>query len=89
MYSPGFDKFVYIDFGLSELKSFSHGYAEIENFKGTFNYCSDEMKQLCFAGTENGTFVDAYYNDCVCLHNTLCHFSSSLRAMVSEKIDDG
>lgn len=49
MYSGEFQKAVYIDFGLSEVKEFGQGFGEYEQFKGTFHYCSEEMKELCFA----------------------------------------
>lgn len=59
-----------IDFGMSELKGFPQGYMELEKFKGTYHYCSEEMKNLFYDGGNKREYVDVYYNDCFCLKKT-------------------
>lgn len=65
MYSPFYNKFVFIDFGLAEYKNFSQSFATKESFKGTYHYCSDEMKSIIF--DSDPKLIDVYYNDCYCL----------------------
>jgi hypothetical protein len=71
MYSHKYEKFVMIDFGMSELKNFPQKYLELEKFKGTYHYCSEEMKSLFFADRKMRGYVDVYYNDCYCLKKSL------------------
>ena len=60
MYSKEHNKYVFIDFGLAGNKNFSVGYMEKETFKGTYRYCSQEMKNIF---REPPAYLDVYYND--------------------------
>jgi hypothetical protein len=69
MFSPEYSKWVLIDYGMAESKHFLQGQMELEQFRGTFYYVSEEMREL-FLDRRSG-YVDVYYNDCVCLGNAL------------------
>ena len=47
MYSPGYDRPVFIDFGLSRLVEENIGFKTITNYVGTIDYWSPEMGK-CF-----------------------------------------
>lgn len=40
MFSPSYNKIVFIDFGLSQENRQSYGQMKVENAKGTLFYCS-------------------------------------------------
>ena len=69
MFSPVYRKWVLIDYGMAESKHFLQGHMEVEQFRGTFYYVSEEMREL-FLDRKSG-YVDVYYNDCVCLKKTM------------------
>ena len=68
MYSKLQDKYIFIDFGLSDLLKESMGYKYLLGFKGTPNFCSPEMS-LAF-GSEFKFSIDPYYNDIHCLRGS-------------------
>ena len=41
MYSPNFNKFVFIDFGMAEWTQVPLNYMQKQFFKGTYFYCSE------------------------------------------------
>lgn len=69
MYSRTFNKYVFIDFGLSLINSEAIGFKTKTSFLGTLKYCSDEMKRLYMM--RNSGYVDLYHNDAVALHKSL------------------
>ncbi len=75
MFSPAYGKYVLIDYGMAESKHFSQGRMEIEQFRGTFSYASEEMRELFI--DRKSAFIDVYYNDCVCLDRSLAIFKGS------------
>ncbi len=40
MFSPAYNKYVLIDYGMAESKNFLQGQMELEQFRGTFYYAS-------------------------------------------------
>lgn len=46
MFSPKFNKFVFIDFGLSKILKQNIGEKTLTYYFGTYNYVSEEMKKL-------------------------------------------
>lgn len=68
-YSNTFNKYVFIDFGLSILIEEDIGYKSFSNFIGTLAYCSEEMKKTFFL--HKPKLLDLYYNDAISLKNTL------------------
>lgn len=62
MYSPALKKLVFIDFGFSEYTSSKIGYMKESVAKGSFHYCSEEMKNLLISDKQKG-YIDVYYND--------------------------
>lgn len=68
VYSKAFGKFVFIDFGLSEVVEEELGFKTLGGFRGTPNYCSPEMFALMM---EPFCYVDLYYNDAYSLSISL------------------
>jgi serine/threonine protein kinase len=60
-FSPAFDKYVFIDFGLSKIIRQSFGFKSLTSFRGTYSNCSPEMAAL--SNLDQSAFVDLYYND--------------------------
>jgi len=50
MFSQYFNKYIYLDFGLSEIIKESPGNKSLFNFRGTIDYCSSEMLNLFQTG---------------------------------------
>lgn len=69
MWSRTFNKYVFIDFGLSLINAEAIGLKTKTAFLGTLKYCSDEMKKLYLI--KNSGYVDLYHNDAVALQKTL------------------
>lgn len=67
-WSPTFKKLVFLDFGLTAAVPEPKGYKTLTDFKGTYNYCSPEMKKLYHL--RESSYVDSYYNDLYCLRTT-------------------
>ncbi len=66
MFSPFFNKLVFIDFGLSQLIKEERGFKTLTFFCGTPKYVHSEM--LCLLSIDEILgYVDLYYNDLVCL----------------------
>ena len=65
MYSPHFDRPVFIDFGLSTIISENIGTKSETYYVGSINYWSPEMGK-CFVKKKK-MLVDLYYNDLYCL----------------------
>jgi serine/threonine protein kinase len=61
MFSPTFDKYVFIDFGISEYRNEPQGQLSFTGFGGTHAYCMSEMKKL-FKSQSDG-WVNLYTND--------------------------
>lgn len=68
-YSPSYKKFVYIDFGLSEIIFKTLGTKINMYFKGTPNYCSSQLAILERNGKKG--YIDPYYNDLCCYKQTI------------------
>ena len=64
-WSEAYKKLIFFDFGMTEVVDAPQGFKTKTNFKGTYNFCSPEMKKLYHLKTHS--FVDAYYNDLHCL----------------------
>lgn len=60
-WSYTFKKLVFLDFGLTEAVFESKGFKTSTDFKGTFRYCSPEMKKLYHL--KQPLLIDTYYND--------------------------
>lgn len=63
-WSSTFQKLVFLDFGMTEIIDVSQGYKKLITFRGTYNYCSAEMKK--FYHLKVASFVDTYWNDLHC-----------------------
>lgn len=61
MYSTSFEKNVFIDFGVSEFLPSFLGSQVLSMFKGTYEYCSDDMKKLI--SKRKPGLIDLYKND--------------------------
>lgn len=62
MFSPKFQKPVFIDFGFSEAIAEGLGYKKFVQFRGSPAYCCDEMTAIL--GLRNTQkYIDVYYND--------------------------
>lgn len=46
MFSPTFKKHVLIDFNLSDMREAEFGFKTLSRFRGTLNFCSEEMSSL-------------------------------------------
>ena len=60
MFSKSLKKFVFIDFGCSEVLDESIGYKTLAKFVGTTAFCTDELLGLL---SQQTGLVDLYYND--------------------------
>ena len=69
MFSPAFCKTVFIDFGYAQIIREAPGYKSFTKFKGTPDYCCQDMKALMYKNQAG--HVDCYYNDLNCLKLTL------------------
>ncbi len=58
MWSPSFQKLVFIDFGLSEIVKERPGEKTLTSYVGSYSYCSPEM-QKCFV-LQKSRHVDLY-----------------------------
>jgi len=61
MWSPTFNKNIFVDFGMSQFLKEDIGFNTFTKFFGTYNFCGDEMKKLFYC--DNFGYVDLYYND--------------------------
>ena len=61
MYSKAYEKYAFIDFGISEFRRQCPRHLMQTNFAGTYSYCTEEMKKI-FKNREN-SWVDLHYND--------------------------
>lgn len=68
-WSEAYKKFVFLDFGLTQAVFEPKGYKTKTNFRGTFRYCSPEMRKLYYI--KNSSLIDPYYNDLHSLQITL------------------
>jgi serine/threonine protein kinase len=46
MYSPSLKKLIYIDFNLTQMKKAEFGFKILSRFRGTLNFCYEEMFHL-------------------------------------------
>ena len=67
-YSNFWKKYIFIDFGLSDIISQPPGAKTKTGFKGTLSYCSEELKKCYFFS--NYKYVNLYENDLCCLKKT-------------------
>ena len=74
-WSNEFKKWVFLDFGLARFLNAKIGQKSETGFIGTFNYASQEMKQL-YRLQKKG-FVDLYYNDLFSLEESLKNIQSN------------
>lgn len=68
MFSPTYEKAVFIDFGLSELVHIQVGQKMLVSFRGTLSLCSNDM--IAAFATSEKNMIDPYYNDVCCLQGT-------------------
>lgn len=61
MWSNSFHKWVFIDFGLSQVLSEKPGERTFTKYFGTFQNSSEEMKGLFYSSKKG--YVDLFYND--------------------------
>ena len=73
-YSPAYNEYVFIDFGLSRIIKETRGQKTISSFSGSFNYCSSEMLDLYVKDSLG--LVDLYFNDMHCLKKTVEYLQS-------------
>jgi len=66
MYSPTYQKAVFIDYGFSQILEEDIGKKTYTAFQGTAGYVSSEMLKL-FSVDEKKDYIDLYYNDLVAL----------------------
>ncbi len=84
MYSRCYDKNVLIDFGVSEIINQEWGEKTLASFRGTYEYCGQEMKDIFL--TKETKLVDLYRNDVEQLVNTLKRISFDVKdALAYEK----
>lgn len=69
MYSPSYDRPVFIDFGLSRIISENIGETTLTNYVGTVDYWSPEMGK-CYL-EKKALHIDLYYNDLYGLEKTI------------------
>ena len=74
MYSPSFQKEVFIDFNCSTVVKEDIGVKSYTSFRGTIGCCSKEMEKLLYS--ENMGFIDLYYNDVFGLKDFLSFYIS-------------
>lgn len=61
MWSPKFQKNIFIDFGLTMLINEKVGQKTFTHYFGTYGYSSPEMKAIFNEASIN--YIDLYYND--------------------------
>lgn len=61
LWSPSWEKYALVDFGLSRVVAENVGYRTLTRYLGTYRYTSPEMKKLFILKTLSK--VDLYYND--------------------------
>ena len=83
MWSPFFQKFVFIDFGLSNIIKEEVGFKTFTSFSGTVRFSSEEMKKL-YVLQEKG-YVDLYHNDAVSLTKSLKHIEEISESNIPNK----
>lgn len=69
MFSQSYMKNVFIDFGISDILCQNYGEKTLTFFKGTFTFCSDEMKNIF--EKSRLSMIDLYKNDVIMLEKTL------------------
>lgn len=67
-YSKLYKKYIFIDYGYSDIITEELGNRTMTGFKGTMQFCCDEMRH-CYA-SQAKNLVDLYFNDAYCLHST-------------------
>lgn len=72
-FSNEFSKWIFIDFGFTEVVEQKVGYKTKTRYIGTFSFSSDEMKN-CILGSN---YVDLYYNDAFSLQQTISYFQKT------------
>lgn len=77
MWSPQFQKNVFLDFGLSRLLKETMGSKTVTTFSGTYRFCCDEMKNLF--GTGKSALVDLYFNDIYGLNESVKAFPEIIK----------
>lgn len=73
LFSPTFNKNVFIDFGGTEVLKEFLGKKTLTKFIGTASYCSDEAFLLL---SYQSLYVDLYYNDIYGLRKSISEISS-------------
>ena len=69
MYSRRLRKNVILDYGLAKFTPEKWGQKSLSYFQGTYEYCSDEMKELFFQ--KEIEMVDLFKNDVIMADKTL------------------
>ena len=85
IYSPYFDRPVFIDFGLSTIISENIGTKSETSYVGSINFWSPEMGK-CFVEKKK-MLVDLYYNDLHCLQNTITALKNNQKIIDFEEIE--
>jgi serine/threonine protein kinase len=82
-FSPFFNKFVFIDFGLSRMVREDLGEKSKSQFVGSLQFCSPEMQEAYFCSEER--HLDLYFNDLHCLRQTLAEALQARESCVGEE----
>lgn len=61
MWSPSYQKNIFIDFGMSKVVKENIGQKSFTSFFGTYNFCSEDMKKLLIDNSSG--YADLYFND--------------------------
>ena len=65
MFSPTYQKLVFIDYGFSEIIEEEVGFKTLTRFHGTAQFASREMVALFAKGNDAKDSIDLYFNDLV------------------------
>ena len=82
MFSKHFNRYVLIDFNLSDVSNHQLGKKVQISFRGTVNFCCPEMVQNFLASKNQVKKVDPYYNDVYCLQESIKSINGQKRKIV-------
>ena len=86
MFSVSYGKNVFLDFGVSEVVKEEVWEPTLTKFKGTYEYCGEEMKKL-FIKKKQG-LVNLYMNDVQMLERTVKFFEKNSEKNIKEKMKE-
>jgi hypothetical protein len=83
MYSRSYEKYVFIDFGISEYRNVKPCQLALTKFSGTYSYCTKEMKKLF--KTRQSSWVNLHFNDAYGLDLSISEMENSFNSKVTNK----